>query len=306
MRGWTPPEGVAVLEGVPLARRTTWRIGGAARWLVQPKDEAELRRVLASLPEKMPRLLLGGGSNLLLADAGLDGVGVDLTAGMREIRLAADDGEQVELEVQAGADVRHLAHVARQQGWSGAEFLAGIPGSVGGALRMNAGAYGGEMKQILMAARALDAEGIPQTLEVARMGLGYRTCGVPEGWIFTGARIRLRRDDPQRIRERMRGYNRQRAASQPLAWPSAGSTFRNPPGAAAWKLLEEAGMRGVRVGAAGVSEKHCNFFLNLGGATAREMRTLIDRARERVLQTSGVALQLEVRIITADGRWEEA
>lgn len=299
---WQPPPGFrgGWREDVPLARLTTWRMGGAAHGLLQPLDAAALALAWQTLPQGWPRLLLGGGSNLLLDDEGLHGV-VLHTAKMDRMERVAETPDGVELRVEAGVDLRTLAHFARRHALSGAEFLVGIPGSVGGALRMNAGAYGGEMANLVVEAQLLDDHGLLQERRKDELGMGYRCCGVPEGWIFTQARLRLQRDDPERIRQRMRAFNRQRAASQPLAYPSAGSVFRNPPGGVAWRLIQQAGLRGLAIGAAQVAEKHCNFFINRGGASSRQMRQLIDLVQERVLQRCGVELQREVRIIAPNG-----
>ncbi|MBF0184002.1 MAG: UDP-N-acetylmuramate dehydrogenase [Magnetococcales bacterium] len=287
-----------------MAGRTTWKIGGAARWLLQPSSSTQLQSLFARWPNGLPRLILGGGSNLLVDDNGFAGVVLDLTRQMCRMQIMDNhpDDETVFVRVQAGASTRSLAHFARQQGLSGAEFLGGIPGTIGGALRMNAGAYGSDMQAILAECELLDTEGQVHTLAVDRLGMGYRHCAVADDWLFISALLRLQRDDPHAIRERMRIMNQKRRNSQPLHYPSAGSTFKNPPaGPKAWQWIEMAGMRGAREGNAQVSEKHCNFLLNLGNAQARDMRTLIERIRNRVWQTGQVALALEIKMVGTDG-----
>ena len=297
---------VACLEHVPLAPRTTWKIGGPARFLLQPDSRQAVQRVLSLLPEEMPRLVLGGGSNILIDDAGFQGVVLDLTHRMNQIYrvdLSSETEDSVLLHVEAGATTRALAHFARLHGLTGAEFLGGIPGSVGGALRMNAGAYGGEIQDILVEVELLDAEGQHRSLPVQALGMSYRTTQVPSDWIFLSARVRLHRGDPEVIREKMRHLNQSRKKNQPLRFPSAGSTFKNPLiGPKAWQWIDAAGMRGAWQGAAQVSELHSNFLVNRGGACSQDMKILIERVQERVLRVGGQLLSLEVGIVGPFGR----
>ncbi|MBF0153831.1 MAG: UDP-N-acetylmuramate dehydrogenase [Magnetococcales bacterium] len=287
-----------VVEQVSLARRTTWRVGGPARWLVCPSSVQEVSHLVRNLAGEVAWLILGGGSNVLIDDGGFFGVVVDLTSGMDQIRLT----DACTIEAEAGVATRALAHFARRQGLTGAEFLAGIPGSVGGALRMNAGAYGGDMRQILLDARVMDPTGeihdrTPQELEMS-----YRHTRLPADWMFLSGRFRLRSGDPETIRRSMQDFNRRRVASQPLQHPSAGSVFCNPPGGpAAWQLIADAGLRGVWQGGAQISEKHCNFILNRGGATSRDLLILFDLVREKVFKNSHIELKLEVRIVSPNG-----
>ncbi|MBF0273245.1 MAG: UDP-N-acetylmuramate dehydrogenase [Magnetococcales bacterium] len=292
-----------VVADAPLAERTTWRMGGPARWLITPSSVAELSDLLARWPVGVPRQTLGGGSNLLIADKGFDGAVLDLTRGLNRIYTVTEslkhspDAPWV-IHADAGATTQSLAHFARRLGLTGAEFLAGIPGSVGGALRMNAGAYGGEIKDLLLEAEVLDSSGSRRVLDPVGLGLGYRQCECPGDWIFTSARFVFLLDDPQRVRERMRAFNQRRRLSQPLDKPSAGSVFKNPPtGEKAWALIEQAGLRGARVGNAQVSTKHCNFFVNLGGARATDMRALIHKTQTQVEQHSGILLEPEVKLV---------
>lgn len=293
-----------VREQVPLAPRTTWRIGGPARFLVEPAGEGDLARLLTQLPDDLPRVVLGGGSNVLVADAGFDGVVIDLGAGLAGLTVVAEGDGGAVIRAGAGATVRQLAHFAQRLGLAGAEFLAGIPGSVGGAVRMNAGAYGGEIKGILVDAELMDAAGVCHRRDGAALGLAYRQSQLPPGWVVTAASFRLGRDAPGAIRERMRGFNRKRAAAQPLALRSAGSTFKNPPGGElAWRLIARCGLRGARQGEAQVSEKHCNFLVNRGQATSADMLALIARVQESVARQTGVRLALEVGILGCRG-WQ--
>jgi UDP-N-acetylmuramate dehydrogenase len=243
---------------------------------------------------------LGGGSNVLVDGRGFDGVVVDLSQGLRTLCRAGPDEKCEYVLAQAGVDTRAFAHFCRRSGLTGAEFLGGIPGSIGGAVIMNAGAYGSDMRGILIDARLLDRAGMVHTWPVSRLGLAYRCSGVPTGWTVLSARFCLQRGEPEKIRETMRLLNRKRLVSQPLALPSAGSAFKNPPdgtGTLAWHLIDAAGMRGQRVGDAQVSEKHCNFLVNLGRAQFCDMVSLIDRVRDAVVRTSGVTLALEVKIV---------
>lgn len=288
-----------VLTDVPLAPCTTWKIGGPARWLLQPESLLALQQSIRSWPADLPRFLLGGGSNILVDDNGFHGVVLDLHRMNRITSLPSPELDgRVVLHAEAGVGTRTLAHFARSQGLTGAEFLSGIPGRVGGALRMNAGAYGQTMQDILLTCDLLDTEGTQHTYSVQQLGMGYRTTQIPADWIFLSARFVLRQDDPVLIRERMRVLNRKRRASQPLRFPSAGSTFKNPPtGPLAWQWIEAAGLRGAQEGQAQVSEQHCNFLINRGGARSRDMRVLIDRIRAGVDKVGGGQLALEVGIV---------
>ncbi|OSM07058.1 putative UDP-N-acetylmuramate dehydrogenase [Magnetofaba australis IT-1] len=241
--------------------------------------------------------MLGGGSNLLINDDGFDGVAVTLCGGLQRISFICADDQDARIEAEAGADTRALAHFARRNGLSGAEFLCGIPGSLGGALRMNAGAYGGQMRDIVATATLMDPDGALHTLDVDALGMRYRATSAPKDWLFVSAQFTLRRDDPEAIRQRMRVNNRKRTNAQPLAFPSAGSVFRNPPGHSAWRLIDQAGLRGHAIGAAQISEKHSNFFVNRGGARASDMRALIDLTRHQVKSVTGVDLTLEVGLV---------
>ncbi|MBF0177493.1 MAG: UDP-N-acetylmuramate dehydrogenase [Magnetococcales bacterium] len=287
-----------VAEWVPLAPHTTWRIGGPARWLVFPSTVQEMSHLVQNLAGEIPWLLLGGGSNVLIDDAGFQGVVMDLAPGMNQIRMT----DPWTIAAEAGVSTRTLAHFARRHGLTGAEFLAGIPGSVGGALRMNAGAYGGDMRQILQHAQVMDPTGQCHDRTPQELAMSYRRTQLPSGWFFVSGHFRLQPGDPERIRHTMRDFNQRRRHSQPLQYPSAGSVFCNPAtGPGAWQLIDAVGLRGVRQGGAQVAEKHCNFILNRGGARSGDILTLIDLIREKVLKKSHVGLELEVRIVSPNG-----
>ncbi|ABK43272.1 UDP-N-acetylmuramate dehydrogenase [Magnetococcus marinus MC-1] len=292
---------VTMLENVPLAPLTTLKIGGNARWLVRPSGVKGLSRYCRTCPGDLPRFILGGGSNLLVDDNGFHGVVVDLTHTLNAIVVEHQDAHGGILRVEAGAATRKTAHVARQNGLAGLAFMAGIPGTIGGALRMNAGAYGCDVKGVLLDAQLMDATGNLHTRNAQELGLAYRHCDLPKGWIFVSARFHLARGESEAIKSQMRDYNHKRTQAQPLRYPSAGSVFRNPAGAAAWQLIDAAGLRGHRIGDAQISEKHSNFFVNLGAASSLHMEELIELARNRVAQHSGVQLTLEIGILTPQG-----
>lgn len=291
-----------VVEQAPLAPRTTWRIGGPARWLARPADAADLGRLVQGRPREIPMMVLGGGSNLLLPDEGFPGIVVSLAPALTAATLGEETAATVRLVAGGGLSSRGLAHFARRHGLNGVAFLAGIPGSVGGAVVMNAGAYGGEIAQVLEAVEVMDEDGVRRVLSAGEAGLSYRASRIAPGWIVLAAHLRLTRGDATAIRQRMQTLNRQRAASQPLEHPSAGSTFKNPPaGPKAWQLIADAALRGRAVGGAQVSEKHCNFLINRDGASADDMRRLMDLVRQTVFRSSGIVLEPEVKVVGSDG-----
>ncbi|GIX48720.1 MAG: UDP-N-acetylenolpyruvoylglucosamine reductase [Candidatus Tectimicrobiota bacterium] len=283
--------------GVPLARYTSWRIGGPAEALVAVENLAALCRLQAvARRHGLPLFVLGGGSNLLVRDGGIRGIVVLLRGAFRRYRLMAEDTTAL-VEVGAGYPLSRLALQLGQQGWSGLEFAYGIPGTVGGAMVMNAGTSLGELGQVLVAARLLLADGRVSELPVAALGLGYRTSSYPSQAILLAARLRLHRGERAAIEAVMRQAYRQRQRTQPLWLPNAGSVFKNPPGVAAGRLIEAAGLKGTRIGGAMVSPRHANFIVNVGGARAADVEALIALIRQRVWQAFGVLLELEVRIV---------
>ena len=282
-----------ILCDEPLSKHTSFRIGGPAQLLVYPKDETELAAVYAFCrAEGVTPRVLGGGTNILAPDGGLPGVVIGTRGLDRLERL-----DELTLEAGAGVPLARLAVFAMNAGLTGLEFAHGIPGTVGGGMYMNAGAYGGELVQVAVSARCMSPEGELTSLEGEEMGLGYRRSafmGLPG--VIVSARFRLRPGDPEAIRARMRELMERRKASQPLELPSAGSTFKRPVGGYAAALIQNAGLKGLRVGDAAVSERHSGFVVNLGAATSADVLTLIARVRERVLENSGVELEPEVRI----------
>ena len=282
---------IEILENEPLSLHTSFRIGGPARVLALPKNEAETAALVRFAGENaVPLRLLGGGSNVLVSDEGIDALIVHLPAGQITV-------EGNEITAGAGAGKAYLAQTAANAGLAGLEFAHGIPGTVGGGMYMNAGAYGGELVQVAVSALFLTAAGGLKSYEGEEMGLGYRRSAFMglQGVIVSAA-FRLQPGDPEAIQARMKELMEKRRASQPLDLPSAGSTFKRPVGGYAAALIQEAGLKGFRVGDAQVSEKHAGFVVNLGHATGAEVLTLIARVREIVKAKSGIELEPEVRI----------
>ncbi len=281
----------AVKTGESMAAHTTFRIGGPAEVYAAPADSRQLR-LAAELCGKygQPCRVLGKGSNLLVDDGGIRGV-VLSTENMDQVEI---DG--VRVRAMAGVSLAKLARQAQLASLTGLEFAAGIPGTLGGALVMNAGAYGGEMKDVLKSARVLSADGTEQTLCAEQLRLGYRSSCIPEkGYIVTEAELLLRPGNPEEIQVRMDELAVQRRTKQPLEYPSAGSMFKRPAGYFAGKLIDDAGLRGYRVGGAQVSEKHCGFVINRGGATAADVLALCDDVIRIVYEKFGVRLEREVK-----------
>ena len=283
-----------VLKDEPMAAHTTFRIGGPADYFVMPSGTDEVGRIVSLCrASAIPYYVIGNGSNLLVGDKGYRGVIIQIYKNMNRIDIKGQ-----EIRVQAGALLSKTAAAACAAGLAGMEFASGIPGTLGGAVRMNAGAYGGEMKEILKSATVLTPEGRVLTLDAVEMKMGYRTSIVSKmDYIVLEAVIRLMPGSPEEIRNRMEELKEKRVEKQPLEYGSAGSTFKRPEGYFAGRLIEEAGLRGFRVGNAQVSEKHCGFVINRGGATAREVSELMDEVIRRVEANSGVRLDPEVKRI---------
>jgi UDP-N-acetylmuramate dehydrogenase len=282
----------------PLAPVTWFRAGGPAEVLFRPADVEDLATFLAGAPEDVPITVLGVASNLLVRDGGIPGVVIRLLRGFTEVRV---EGERV--MAGAGALDLNVALTARDHGLGGLEFLSGVPGTIGGALRMNAGAYGGEMKDVVEEAQALDRNGRTLHLSLADLGFSYRHSVVPASVVFTGATLRGRAGDRDEIAARIAEIDRARGDSQPRS-RTGGSTFTNPPGDSAWRLIDAAGCRGLRIGGAQVSEKHCNFLINTGEATARDIEALGEEVRRRVYASSGVVLHWEIMRVGTPGPGE--
>ncbi len=273
-----------------LADITWFRVGGPAEVLFTPADEADLAYFLRHLPAQLPVCVIGLGSNLLVRDGGVPGVVIRLGRGFGEIK--AEPGHRLRAGT-AVPDVK-VARAAADAGIAGLAFYRGIPGSIGGALRMNAGAHGRETKDCLIGARAVDRQGTVHTLTLADMGFTYRHCGVPDDWIFTQALYEGTPGEPAAILAEMNEVAEYREKHQPIKERTGGSTFKNPPGNSAWKLVDAAGMRGYRVGGAKVSDMHCNFLINDQGASGEDVERLGETVRARVKASSGVVLEWEI------------
>ncbi|MDO4295513.1 MAG: UDP-N-acetylmuramate dehydrogenase [bacterium] len=276
----------------PLSRHTTFRIGGPAEYFVLPRNEEELCAVLKLCEErKLAWYLIGNGSNLLVSDAGVRGVVISLEKGWRELRIQGNA-----MRVGAGLLLSKVANAAAAASLGGLEFAAGIPGTVGGAVRMNAGAYGGEIKDVLREAKVLTKEGRTKVLTKEELQFSYRqSCVSQKGYLVLEVVFELHPAAESEIRQRMQELSVSRREKQPLEYPSAGSTFKRPEGYFAGKLIEEAGLRGFAVGDAQVSEKHCGFVINRGNATAEQVMSLCEHIQKKVQEQFGVKLEMEVQ-----------
>lgn len=285
-----------LIENAPLAAYTWFRVGGPAQALFLPDDEAALSAFLAGTDPSVPVTVLGAASNVIVRDGGVPGVVIRL--GPAFGRIAVDG---VRIEAGAAALDKKVALVAAEAGVAGLEFLAGVPGAIGGAVRMNAGCYGAETKDVLISARAVDRSGAVHTASPADLAHGYRSSAAPPDWIFVAAAFEGRADDPAAIRARVEDIQAKREASQPIREKTGGSTFKNPdpPGTPnqrrAWALIDAAGARGLRVGGAQMSEKHCNFMINVDAASAADLEGLGEEVRRRVRETAGVELEWEIK-----------
>ena len=287
-----PPVRGRYRENAPLDSVTWFRVGGPAEVSFRPADRDDLAEFLAHKPHDVPVTVIGVGSNLLVRDGGVRGVVLRLGRGFAEI--VAEDRDLV---CGAAALDLNAAKVAQASGIGGLEFLCGVPGTIGGALRMNAGAYGKELESVLVEAEALDPGGRVHRLSREDFGFSYRHSAVPADWIFLGARLRGRLEAPEAIARRMAEVQAARADSQPIRSRTGGSTFTNPPGEKAWQLIDRAGCRGLRRGGAMVSEQHCNFLINTGNATAADVVGLTRLAQGRVRDQFGVGLETEVTLV---------
>lgn len=289
-----------VTPQAPLGPRTWFRVGGAAEWLFQPADTQDLAAVMQKLSPELPVTALGACSNVIIRDGGLDGIVVRLARGFADV-VVEEDG----LVVGAACLDATVAEHAAQAGLAGLEFLAGIPGSIGGAVRMNAGAYGSDIATVLDWAEIVTRDGSIVTLEAGALNFGYRRSGLPEGAFVTRARLRGTPANPADVSARIADVRAAREQSQPVRARTGGSTFRNPdPDVSprkAWELIDAAGCRGLTLGGAQVSEKHCNFLINTGSATAADLEALGEEVRKRVAQNAGVTLHWEIKRIGKAG-----
>jgi UDP-N-acetylmuramate dehydrogenase len=279
-------------KAVEMAPFTWFRVGGAAEVVFRPADVADLASFLSAKPADVPLTVIGVTSNLLVRDGGIAGVVVRLGKEFAGVEFSEE-------YVRIGAAMlnANASRAALSEGRSGLEFLSGIPGSIGGGLRMNAGAYGREFKDVLFEAEAIDGNGNVHRLAVAEMGMGYRHSNVAGDWIFISGMFAAPSGDVAEIESRMNEIRTAREASQPIRSRTGGSTFANPDGGKAWELIDAAGCRGLVIGGAKVSELHCNFLINTGTATAADLEALGEEVRRRVLDTSGVTLRWEIRRI---------
>jgi UDP-N-acetylmuramate dehydrogenase len=282
-----------LLANEPLAPLTWFRVGGPAQLLFTPADEDDLAYFLAHLPGEIAVYVVGVGSNLIVRDGGMPGAVIRLSPrGFGEARAGGDI-----LQAGTAALDKRVAETAAAADIGGMEFYFGIPGTIGGALRMNAGANNGETKDVLIEATGISRDGARHVFDNAAMKFVYRNSGVDPAIVFTSARFRGTMAAPEKIRARMAEVQTHRETAQPIREKTGGSTFKNPPGRSAWKLIDAAGCRGLRVGGAQVSEMHCNFLINNGSATAEDIETLGETVRDRVKQHSGVELQWEIKRI---------
>jgi len=296
-----PPVRGRLRAAAALDEITWFRVGGPAEILFTPEDEDDLAAFLAALEPQIPVTVIGVGSNLLVRDGGIAGVVIRLGRGFGQI--SAEPGHR--MRVGAAVPDVNVARAALKAGIGGLSFLRGIPGSIGGALRMNGGAYGRETKDVLIEARAIDRAGNRVVLDVDDMHYSYRHCGAPDDLIFVEALLQGEAGDPATIEAEMREITQAREDSQPVRSRTGGSTFKNPQGGKAWELIDAAGMRGAMVGGAQVSEKHCNFLINTGTATASDLETLGEAVRDAVKRTSGVELEWEIKRLGRAGESDD-
>ncbi len=274
----------------PLAQSTWLRVGGPAEVLFVPADVEDLSLFMRSKPDDVPVTVIGLASNLLVRDGGIPGVTIRLGRAFNTI-----EADVVTLRCGGSAVDASVATTARDNSIAGLEFLTGIPGTIGGGVRMNAGAYGREIQDVLISATAMDDSGEVKKLTREELGFGYRHCAVPETWVFIGAELKGIKGDPDTITARIREIRAEREDAQPVQSRTGGSTFANPPEAKAWELIDRAGCRGLTHGGATVSDKHCNFLVNTGTATASDLEHLGEEVRRRVRDVTGIPLAWEIR-----------
>lgn len=280
-----------IIEDAPLAKKTWLGVGGPAEFLYIPADEQDLHYFLSTKPN-LPLTVLGGGSNVLIRDGGIPGIVIMLEDGFNGIQVEGNC-----MRCGAAAKNAAVAQAALNAGLSGFEFLAGIPGTVGGALRMNAGAHGRAMQDVTLEIGIIDMNGRHSVVTKSELVFEYRKTALPDNWIFTKALFKGAPDSKENIKKRMAEYKAAREKAQPQGVKTAGSMFKNPVGLKAWELIDKAGCRGMRCGGAMVSEKHCNFFINTGDATANDLETLAQQVQKKVYDVSQIQLEWEVRRI---------
>lgn len=303
----SPPAGKrAEIKGkifykAPLHCYTSWRIGGPVDYLVFPQDIADLKEVLAwARRDKIPYFILGKGTNILIRDGGFRGMAISLTEGFCQLKVVKSSAAEIQVQVGAGLPLGKVIDFCRLEGLTGLEFAAGIPGSVGGAIAMNAGAFGGEIKDALQAVYFMDSSGNMRKNPREQLLFSYRTLRLLPGDIILGGVFSLRPAERTQVQDKIREIIAWRQEKQPYESPSAGSVFRNPQSGPAGRLIERAGFKGYRIGGAQVSEKHANFIINCGGARAKDVLQLIEIVRDKVWRETGVLLELEIQIIGED------
>jgi len=286
-----------VRYAVPMAEYTSFRVGGPVDGLVFPADAEDLRTLLQwCRKERIPYFILGKGTNLLVRDGGIRGLAINLSQGFKRIEKLDQSSEGTTVLAEAGEALGRFVDFSWRNDLGGLEFAAGIPGSVGGAIFMNAGAFRREMKDLLLSIALMDETGNLSEKKIAETKFSYRTMGVKKGEVILGGRFLLAKGNRDESRGRIEEIMRQRLAKQPYDLPSAGSVFKNPASAPAGKLIEETGLKGIRIGDAQVSEKHANFIVNLGRASAHEILELVKRVQERVYLEKGVVLEMEIQV----------
>jgi UDP-N-acetylmuramate dehydrogenase len=282
-----------VLFDVPMRKFTSIKVGGPADSLLFPKDVAELRKIVCYARRKdIPILILGKGTNLIVRDRGIRGWVISLTQGMKKVRLEGDV-----VEAEAGLALQRLVQFSIQKGLKGLEAFFGIPGTVGGGLAMNAGAWGAELKDMLLALTLMKEDGEVMEKPRKKLKFSYRRLAIPPSWIILKGRFQLKKGRKEEILERVKSYSEMRKKTQPLEYPSAGSIFKNPSEGPAGKWIEEAGLKGFRMGQAMISERHANFIINHGKATAQEVINLMEWVERKIYEEKGIFLEREVRVV---------
>jgi UDP-N-acetylmuramate dehydrogenase len=290
-----------ILYAAPMSEYTSFRVGGPVDYLLFPADLEDLQTALKwCRQERVPYFILGNGTNLLVRDGGIRGMAISLSRGFRGIQeVKSGNGESV-IYGEGGEPLGRLLEFFCERNLTGLEWAAGIPGSLGGALCMNAGAFGGEIKDDLFSLRLMDGEGNVGEKGREDLKFSYRSLELPKGWVILGGGFRLKSGNSQAIRARMEEFLQMRKVKQPLNLPSAGSVFKNPPRVAAGKLIEQLGLKGTRIRDAQISEKHANFIVNRGQARAKDILTLVEWVREKVSQEKGVRLEMEIQVVGED------
>jgi len=296
MLDYLPPLRGKLTPNNNIGSRTWFRAGGNAELLFQPLDQIDLANFLQQRPPEVKINIIGVGSNILVRDGGIPGITIKLRRGFADVSLQ-QDGEVVIVHAGSAALDSTVAKVAANNNLSGLEFLSGVPGTIGGALKMNAGAYGREMVDVVLWATALDEDGIERKLSLDELGFNYRHCSLPSNWVFISVALKTTKGDSKNISKLMNHISTSRQRDQPTQERTSGSTFKNPQGRKAWELIDAAGCRGLMIGDAKISEHHCNFLINTRKATATDLEDLGEQVRKRVKDNSGILLEWEIQRI---------